>query len=97
MSTGLPPIDQSLMPASVREGGAKAMQTYGLALSFEGLLDEQLGRALADTLQPADGSGDATTSVLTQLLPHALSQGLIAGGGLGLASHLYDSLQGPTS
>jgi Rod binding domain-containing protein len=103
-SMGLPPIDQSLLPASVRAGGAKSEQLYDQALSFESMLDQQLTQSLADSLQPPDDSddgdddsdsgGDAVTSTITQMLPQALSQGLMADGGLGLASQIYDSIAG---
>ena len=100
-SLGLPPIDQSLLPASVRAGGAKSEQLYDEALGFEGVLDQQIAQSLADTLKPTDDSGDgsdsggdAVTSMMTQMLPQALSQGLIADGGLGLASQIYASLSG---
>jgi Rod binding domain-containing protein len=100
-SPGLPPIDQSLVPESVRTAGPKVVSLYDTALSFESVLDQQLTQALTDTLQPADssddGSGDgsspdASTSMMLQMLPQALSQNLAASGGLGIAPELYQSL-----
>jgi Rod binding domain-containing protein len=97
----LPPIDQSLVPASVRADGSKAVSTYDAALSFESMLDQQLTQALTDTLQPSDDSDDdsddgtsmdASTSMMLQMLPQALSQDLASSGGLGLAPELYQSL-----
>ncbi|HEX7083899.1 MAG TPA: hypothetical protein VF186_07270 [Gaiellaceae bacterium] len=99
MTEGLPPIDQSLVPANVRAAGADAIKRYDAALSFEGMLDEQLAQALTQTLQgPGDGSDgdgtstDAATSLTLQLLPQSLAQGLVAAGGTGLAAQLYQSL-----
>jgi Rod binding domain-containing protein len=65
------------------------------------MLDEQLAQSLTSTLQGAgdDGSGDgsstdAATSLTLQMLPQALSQGIVAAGGLGLAGQLYTALGG---
>jgi Rod binding domain-containing protein len=99
-SSGLPPIDESLIPQSVRSAGTKAVSLYEAALSFESVLDQQLTQSLTDTLQPpsdsnddSDGSSsDAATSMTLQMLPQALSQSLAADGGLGLAPQLYQSL-----
>ena len=104
MSQGLPPIDQSLIPADVRAGGAKDVQLYEAALSFESMLSQQLTQSLTDTLQPSsdgsdgdsdDGSSsDAGTSLTLSMLPQALSQDLESSGGLGLAPQLYQALGG---
>jgi len=101
VSAGLPPIDQSLIPAGVRAEGTKAIGLYQSALSFEGMLDQQLTTSLTDTLQPTsdddsdDGSSsDAGTSLTLQMLPQALAQDLESTGGLGLAPQLYQALGG---
>jgi hypothetical protein len=98
MSSALPPIDSALLPADVRKAGPRAEKLYETALSFEGMLDEQLAQSLTATLQPSegdssDGSGGAT-SIELQQLPSALAQGLVANGGLGVARQLYDALKG---
>jgi Rod binding domain-containing protein len=94
MTTPIPPVDRSLLPADVRKAGPKAEQLYETALSFEGMLDEQLAQSITDTLQSdsGDDSSDGTTDVALQSLPTAFSQGLLADGGLGIARQLYDSL-----
>jgi Rod binding domain-containing protein len=105
MSAGLPPIDQSLIPAGVRAEGQKPVSLYETALSFEGMLDQQLTQSLTDTLQQSgsdddsdDGSStDAGTSLMLQMLPQALSQQLESAGGLGLAPQLYQALGGKTA
>ena len=103
MSDGLPPIDQSLIPAAVRNAGPSSVKTYQTALSFEGMLDEQLAQALTQTLQGSDSSDDdgsspdAATSLTLQLLPQSLSQGLVSAGGIGLAGQLYQALGGSTA
>jgi Rod binding domain-containing protein len=104
MSAGLPPISPSAVPAGVRAQGTAAVQKYEAALSFEGVLDEQLTQALAQSLQDAaaagddsgDGSGssDPSMSMTIQMLPQTLAQSLVGNGGLGLAPQLYEALGG---
>jgi Rod binding domain-containing protein len=102
VSTALPPIDQSAIPAGVRAQGPKAVALYDVALNFEGVLDQQLTQSLTNTLDPSDsGDGsddgstpDAATSLMMQMLPQELSQSLISSGGLGLAPQLYQELGG---
>ncbi len=103
MSEGLPPIDQTLIPAGVRAGGTKSVELYEAALSFESMLTQQLTQSLTDTLAPTsddssdsgDGSSsDAGTSLTLSMLPQALSQDLESAGGLGLAPQLYEALGG---
>ena len=101
MSSALPPIDQSLVPTGVRAQGKAAVQKYEAALSFEGMLDEQLAQSLTQSLQDtssadgsSDGGGDATSSLMLQMLPQTLAQGLVSDGGLGLAPELYTAMGG---
>jgi Rod binding domain-containing protein len=108
MSSVLPPIPESSIPAGVRAEGPKAVQLYDTALSFEGVLDQQITQSLANTLAPSDDSSDdgsddssddgsspdAATSLMMQMLPQELSQALIGAGGLGLAPQLYQELGG---
>jgi Rod binding domain-containing protein len=106
--SGIPPIDQSLLPAEVRNGTAKDKQTYAAALGFERALMGELTKAMADTAQPVEAddsssddsssdntgsSTDAATSMYTQMLPDQLADGLEQSGGLGLAKTFYDSMK----
>jgi Rod binding domain-containing protein len=92
----IPPVDSALLPADVRKAGPQAEQLYETALSFEGMLDEQLAQSLTDSMQSGDGSSDPGSQVALQALPTAFSQGLLADGGLGIARQLYDSIsKGP--
>lgn len=52
------PIDSSLLPADVRQGGAQAQRLYGSALEFEKLLTTQLAQSLTSAITGGDGSGD---------------------------------------
>jgi Rod binding domain-containing protein len=92
------PIDTSLLPPDVRKAGPAAQQLYAGALAFEQQLTQQLTQSLADSSQAAgesddEDSGDSTTSMYKQMLPDAMSQGVTAAGGLGLARVLYDQLR----
>lgn len=106
MADALPPIDSALIPASVRNAGPEARKLYTVALSFEQMLTQQLAQALTATLQDPSsdesdtdsGSGsDASTSMVKQMLPTALAQGMTQAGGLGLAAQLYEALGGPAA
>ncbi len=87
-------------PAWVRNGSAQVQREYALGLEFERLLVQQLATSLTETTEPADegegqegGSGGAT-SVLSSMLPGALADGVVGGGGLGLAAELAKGMQG---
>jgi Rod binding domain-containing protein len=103
--TSLPPISQSLMPADIRNGDAKAKQAYQQGLGFEDMLVQQLTQQLAQTVTSSsgDGSGDSSDSsdsedgtlgsdpsisAFAGLIPTALTQSIMSGGGLGVADQL---------
>ena len=89
MTAALPPIDPSALPADIRNGSATTRKTYTAALSFERMLVEQLTKSMSKTAEGDDDSGaDAATTTYKDLLPGALADGIIAGGGLGLARQL---------
>ena len=100
----LPPIDNSLLPAEIRNGSASDKKSYEAALGFERMLLGELTKAMADTVKPIDGgdsdSGDggqpqdAASSMYTQMLPDQLADAVTANGGLGLAKSFYDSVKG---
>ena len=92
------PIDTSLLPPDVRKAGPADQQLYAGALAFEQQLTEQLAQSLADSARPPAGRTTRTpatprTSMYKQMLPDAMSQGVTAAGGLGLARVLYDQLR----
>jgi Rod binding domain-containing protein len=105
-STGLPAIDQALEPAWVRHGSASTRKTYATALAFEAMLVQQLSQALTATSglenestqsggagSEAGSSPSMGASMLSSLLPQALSGGVMSAGGLGLAEQLTRELQ----
>jgi len=57
--TGLPPIDESLLPAKVRNGSAQDKKDYTAALGFEQMLVSQLTKAMTATANPL-GDGSST-------------------------------------
>jgi hypothetical protein len=90
---------QASEPSWVRNGSAEVQREYALGLEFERLLVQQLATSLTETTEPAGedengevGSGGAT-STLSSMLPGALSDGVVNGGGLGLATELAKGMQ----
>ena len=84
-------------PAWVREGSAKVQQEYALALEFEKLLVQQLAGSLTESTEgeasQGEGGGNAAGSVLSSMVPGALADGVVGGGGLGIADELTRQLQ----
>jgi len=93
-TSGLQPVDTSLLPAAVQKGGQQAEQLYETALQFEQVLVEQLTQQIDFSGSSDDGSdgSDSTTQIYDQMLPDALAQGITNGGGIGLAGTIYNSL-----
>jgi hypothetical protein len=88
LPAGIPPINQSLLPADIRTAPAARQDAYEAGLGFERLLVQQLSQSLTDSASDALG-GD---SPYASLLPDALSDGVMGGGGLGLARQLADAI-----
>ena len=86
---GLPPIDQALLPADLRNAPAAQRDAYRSALGFEQLLVQQLTTSVADSTKDAFG-GD---SPYASMLPDALADAVMNGGGLGLAPQLAKTLE----
>jgi hypothetical protein len=93
MSAGLPPIDQALLPRDIRGAAPARRNAYEAALGFERLLVGQLTSSLADSTKDALGGETPYAS----LLPDALADGVMAGGGLGLARQLTDAIAPQTT
>jgi Rod binding domain-containing protein len=102
-ASGVAPVNQALEPAWVRNGSAATQQTYQTALAFEQMLLEQLSGALTQdglegegeeaSLSGEEGAPKLGGGLSSSLLTQALSQGLAAGGGLGVADELTRELQ----
>lgn len=105
-ATGLPPINEALEPAAVRNGTPATKQAYTTALQFEDVLVRQLSESLVQSSglggegaseagSEAGGSAgtpDAASGALASLLPQALADGVMSQGGLGLANQLMGAL-----
>jgi len=97
IDSAVTPIDQSLLPAAVRNGGTERRKQYEAALSFERTLVTQLTQQLSKSFG-ATGSGDgdddggsgddAVTSQIKQQLPGTLADALMSNGGLGIAAQI---------
>jgi Rod binding domain-containing protein len=102
-AANLPPIDSALLPADIRNGDAKAKQAYQEALGFEDILMQQLTQQLADTVTSPGGDSsdsssggilgsDPSTNAFASLIPTALTQSVMSGGGVGVADRLAHAL-----
>jgi hypothetical protein len=96
MST-LPPIDNSVLPADIRQGSKDDQRRYKTALSFERQLVEQLTQQLAETATSSTGEGgdgkSAASSSYQQMMPGILADSVMQSGGLGLARTIADSMK----
>lgn len=53
------PVDQALLPDSIRNGTPEQKQAYTSALGFEQMLVDQLSQALASSASPDGSSSDS--------------------------------------
>jgi Rod binding domain-containing protein len=103
VTSSLPSVDLSSIPASVKADGTGAIQTYQAALAFEQMLMQQLSQSIfpdgSGLGGSSDGSSDGSDSSSSSLgayasmLPDALAQSVTAGGGTGLAESLYQAMK----
>jgi Rod binding domain-containing protein len=109
MSTaGLPPIDPTFEPASVRSGSPAVQKAYASALDFESMLVQQLSQSLTQTSglggegeagaeaggegRGGGAGGDPITAQLSSLLPQSLTTSVMSHGGLGMAQQLMGTM-----
>lgn len=104
-ASGLPPVNSTFEPAWVRNGSTQVKQDYRTAQAFEEMLVEQLAGSLTEAggigagESESEGQGEGSPPKLgggaaSAMLPQALSRGILAGGGLGLAEQLTRELEG---
>ena len=86
---GLPPIDQALLPADIRTAAPARKDAYEAGLGFERLL---VAAAHAVARRTRRETRSAATRRTRTLLPDALTDGVMSGGGLGLARQLADAI-----
>jgi Rod binding domain-containing protein len=96
MSSALPPIDDRVLPADVRDGSQADKTRYKTALNFERELVSQLTQQLSDTTGDGgddDASASAVTKSYKQMLPGVLADSIMQSGGLGLARTIAENLK----
>ena len=69
-------------------GAEKRTEAERAGLAFERMLLVQLTQQLARTAEPEGEESSAATGAYRDLLPGALADAIVAGGGIGLAQHL---------
>jgi len=100
---GIPSLNVADIPANVRNGDKTARQAYVEGLAFEQVLVNQLTQQMAGTLSGStspDGSATGGSgsgllsgaSAFQSLIPQALTQGIMAGGGVGIAESFAASV-----
>ena len=83
---GLPQVPSSALPASVRAGSEADKTAYRAALGFEQImLDQLVGQMLPE--------GTLTEGPYAAPIQDALTNSLVANGGIGLAAQLYPTLR----
>jgi Rod binding domain-containing protein len=104
--SGLPPIDPTFEPASVRNGSPAMQKAYASALDFESMLVQQLSQSLSETSGlggegesesaaeggSEGGASDPGSAQLSSLLPQTLTNSVMSHGGLGMAQQLMGTL-----
>jgi Rod binding domain-containing protein len=80
-------------------GAEKRTDAERAGLAFERMLLVQLTQQLARTAEPEGESSSAASSAYRDLLPGALADAIVAGGGIGLADALATDAptEGPAS
>ena len=76
---------------------AKPGQPTEQAEGFERLLLGQLTKELVETAMPDDAEASAATGAYKQMLPDALTEALMSGGGIGLAQQLAAASKAATA
>lgn len=86
------PVTSGAPTAQQGDGAKAASETTKAAESFERMLVGQLTKVLADSALP-DESASAATNAYKDMLPDALTEALMSGGGIGLAKQLEEGMK----
>lgn len=91
--SSLPPVDQALLPAAVRNGTKQQKEQYDAALQFERTLVNQMTESMMKTASVGgeDDTDSAATKIMKESIPGHLADAIMGAGGLGLAQQLYTS------
>ena len=82
---------QATTPAAQSKADAKSVEKN--FEGFEKLLVGQLTKQLVETAMPSDPEASAATGAYQQMLPDALTEALMSGGGIGLAKQLAQGVK----
>ena len=80
-------------PIPLPPGTEKRTEAERAALGFERMLLMQLTQQLAKSTQGEDDEASAATQAYKDLLPGALADSMIAGGGIGLSTAITKGLR----
>lgn len=70
------------------QSAAKTSDAEKAGKAFESMLVGQLTKQLVESAMPDNPEASAATSTYKQMLPDALTEALMSGGGIGLAQQL---------
>ena len=88
--SGIGGVAATTAPAAAKNGRRADAETVENFEGFEKLLVGQLTKELVETAMPDDGEAAAATGAYKQMLPDALTEALMSGGGIGLAKKLAE-------
>jgi peptidoglycan hydrolase FlgJ len=92
LDAGAPPDLPQKNDVGVGKGAPKASNVREAAMQFEGILVRQMLAPLEKSLTA--GSGGGSSPMVGGMVMESLSQGILAGGGLGLADIVEEALRG---
>lgn len=92
MSAPATPVAGAPLPPEIRAAGKRAQDEYRSALAFERVLLGHVTRTMQSTIGAPEGAS-APTEAYENMLPDAIADAVIAGGGIGLASDLVRALR----
>ena len=81
----VPPISALSLPP----GSEHRTDREKAGLAFERMLLVQLTQQLARTAESEDEASSAATTAYRDLLPGVMADAVVAGGGIGLAAHVF--------
>jgi Rod binding domain-containing protein len=87
--TPLPPVGGTTAPATPAARPSAAAKDPGEG--FERMLLGQLTKTLIDSALGGETAGSASSTAYRDLLPDALTEALMSGGGIGLAALLAEA------
>ena len=98
MSVGVPGVGGGTVSGAMplEPGAQPRTDAERAGLAFERMLLVQLTQQLARTAEPEGEESSAASKAYRDLLPGALADAMVAGGGIGLASALTESTAAPT-